>query len=123
VLELRISTSGTVTGTRTTIAPKDSPKVFQIAGHKQESFYWLEYHNAGTKLTERGGGAITLYLFTPGQLIGLVTSVDCHGRFLNCRVNRWVPFEDEKQYDPKWFSTVGRVNLPGHPEAEHSPNS
>ncbi|HEV2801764.1 MAG TPA: hypothetical protein VGW12_14915 [Pyrinomonadaceae bacterium] len=108
VLELKISESGAVSGTRTTAAEGDTAKIFKVTGHKQGSFYWLEYH-----LEEgRGGGAITLQEFTPGHLSGLVTSVACDGTVLQCRVNRWLPYEDRNSYDLDWFATVARVPIP-----------
>jgi len=104
-LDLETSDSGVVVGKRTTTAEGDAPTTYKVAGYKKDSFYWLEYH-----LTEgRGGGAITLQEFTPGKLMGLVTSVDCDSHLMQCRANRWLPYEERSSYKSEWQSTIGRV--------------
>ncbi len=107
-LELKISTSGKVSGTRITTEEGHAPKKYEVTGYKQDSFYWLEYHlNSG-----EGGGAITLQKFTPGQLVGLVTSVDCNGTLLQCRKNHWLPYDERLNFESKWDKTLASVPTP-----------
>jgi hypothetical protein len=104
-LDLETSASGVVAGRRTTTPEGDAPTSYNVTGYKKDSFYWLEYHLA----EGRGGGAITLQEFTPGKLMGLVTSVDCDNHMMQCRANRWLPYEERSGYKPEWQSTIGRV--------------
>ena len=108
VLQIQVDSSGIVTGTRTTTAEGSEPNTFRVKGHKQHGSYWLEYE----KEDGHGGGAITLHMYTPGKLMGLVTSVDCDATTLLCRVNRWLPYEERSDYKPKWCETVARVAMP-----------
>lgn len=108
VLQLKVTFSGAVTGTRTTTAVGSEPKVFHVTGHKQGCSYWLEYR----KSDGHGGGAMTMHMYTNGKLMGLVTSVHCKGTTLLCRVNHWLPYEQRSEYQSEWCDTVACVVMP-----------
>jgi hypothetical protein len=107
-LELKITAAGAVTGTRTTISEGGMPCVFEVAGHVHSGFYWLDYHEKDGP----GGGSITLLTYTPGRLVGLVTTIDCNGALLLCRTNQWVPFDQGSSYTSSACATVAKVAVP-----------
>jgi hypothetical protein len=118
-LRLDVGSSGQVEGSRMTMDPSGGRTEYVVRGFKRDGFYWLEYHLADG----RGGGAMTLKEFTPGRLIGLVSSVDCDAPILQCRANRWIPLEERTSYSQNWLRLLGRISpqdqdvSPGNPVA------
>lgn len=114
-LRLEVTKSGVVEGTRTTMDTSGGKTDYVVTGYKRDGFYWLEYHLP----TGRGGGAATLKEFTPGRLIGLVSSVDCDAPILQCRSNRWVPLDERALYNQTWMKLLGRIA----PQDQDAPSS